>query len=145
MLNVKVHDNIIKKKKKDWIGIDCLEGLPGKSFILCLNSRLPKRKYFRQIKPKWRLLVITHTSYCGKQQSKKKNTFMPTVKHGEWEVMIWICFAAMTSWHLLLIELSMNLQSNVGPSVWQIKLTQNWVMQLNNDHQHTKKTYNQMP
>jgi len=60
---------------------------------------------------------------------------IPTVKHGGGGLMIWACSAATGPGHLAVIESTMNssvyqsiLESNVRPSVWQLKLGWNWVI-----------------
>ncbi|MEE6519334.1 hypothetical protein FKM82_031075 [Ascaphus truei] len=73
---------------------------------------------------------------------------IPTVKHGGEVVMIWACFAATGHGNLAVIESTMHssvyqsiLESNVRPSVEQLKLGQNCVMQQDQAHQ---QIYNKM-
>lgn len=62
-------------------------------------------------------------------------------------VMVGACFAAMETGHFDSIELPMNssayqsiLESTARPSVWQLKLGWNWVMQEGNDPHHTNRS-----
>jgi len=71
----------------------------------------------------------------------------PTVKHGGGGLMIWPCSAATGPGHFVVIESTMNssvyqsiLESNVSPSVWQLKLESKWFMQQDNDPKHSSKS-----
>ncbi len=76
-----------------------------------------------------------------------KKNIIPTVKHGGGSVMVWGCFAASGPGHLAIIDGTMNsalyqkiMKENVQPSVCDLKLKLNWVMQQDNDLKNTSKT-----
>ncbi|MEE6515924.1 hypothetical protein FKM82_025084 [Ascaphus truei] len=88
-----------------------------------------------QTGPKWRCLAIMRSTMFGENQTQHIS-LIPTVKHGSGGVMIWACFAATGPGNLAVIESTMNssvyqsiLESNVRPSVRQLKLGRNWVIQ----------------
>ena len=67
---------------------------------------------------------------------------IPAVKHGDEELIFWACFTATEPEHLAGIECTMNssvyqsnLESNVRPSFWQLKLDGNLLMQQDSDQQ----------
>uniref|UniRef100_A0A8C5Q5S0 Transposase n=1 Tax=Leptobrachium leishanense TaxID=445787 RepID=A0A8C5Q5S0_9ANUR len=71
----------------------------------------------------------------------------PTVKHGGGSIMVWGCFAASGPGRIVVIDGKINsrvyqdiLQENVRPSVCQLKLRRGWVMQQENDPEHTSNS-----
>lgn len=72
---------------------------------------------------------------------------IPTVKHGGGSIMVWACFAASGPGQITVIDGKMNsklyqdiLQENIRPSVRQLQLKREWVMQQDNDSKHTSKS-----
>ncbi|KAK3509142.1 hypothetical protein QTP70_020254, partial [Hemibagrus guttatus] len=77
----------------------------------------------------------------------QKKNIIPTVKYGGGSVMVWGCFAASGPGRLAVINGTMNsavyqkiLKENVRPSVCDLKLKCNWVLQLDNVPKHTSKS-----
>ncbi|KAG2458113.1 TCB1 transposase, partial [Polypterus senegalus] len=84
---------------------------------------------------------------------RKENTafqhknLIPSVKHGGGSIMVWACCAASGPGRLAFIDGTMNselyqriLKENVRTSVHELNLKRRWVMQQDNDPQHTSRS-----
>lgn len=88
------------------------------------------------MRPKWRCLM--HSAMFNKNTAHEHKHLTPAVNHGGGEVIIWVLqpqdFGSLQSLSQLWISLYTKVfKSNMTPSVWQLKLCSNWVMQKEND------------
>ena len=74
---------------------------------------------------------------------------MPTVKHGDGNIMIWGCFASIRTGRLEIIEEKVNskiyrqiLTKNLLDSKKDLKLKSGWLFQQDNNPKHTEATNN---
>ncbi|KAJ4931486.1 hypothetical protein JOQ06_025781 [Pogonophryne albipinna] len=74
-----------------------------------------------------------------------KNT-IPTVKHGDGNIMLWGCFSAKGPGRLIRVKERMNgamyreiLSDNLLPSARALKMKRGWVFQHDNDPKHTAR------
>lgn len=96
-----------------------------------------------QMRPKWRCLAIKYNTTLVKTTNTSHQ--MSHMLMEGWR--FWACLVATGTGHLTVIESGMSssvsksiLESNVGTSVRQLKLGQEWVMQQDNDPKHTSKS-----
>ncbi|XDV44771.1 hypothetical protein PO909_013011 [Leuciscus waleckii] len=80
-----------------------------------------------------------------KDEYNPKNT-IPTVKHGDGNIILWACFSAKGTGRLHRIEGRMDgamyreiLANNLLPSVRALKMGRGWVFQHDNDPKHTAR------
>ncbi|KAK3522302.1 hypothetical protein QTP86_001995 [Hemibagrus guttatus] len=90
---------------------------------------------------------VSHYVWHKSNTAFQKKNITPTVKYGGGSVMVWGCSAASGPGRLAVINGTMNsavyqkiLKENVRPSVCDLKLKQTWVLQQDNDPQHTSKS-----
>ncbi len=160
-IKVSVHDSTIRKR----LGKNDIHGrLPMQNPLLTkkyIKARLTFAKKISWLSPrllgKYSWTDETKVELFGRCVSRyiwhKTNTafhkknIIPTVKHCGGSVMVWGCFAASGPGWLAIIDGTMYsalyqkiLKENVQPSVCDLKLKRNWVMQQDNYPKHTSKS-----
>ena len=124
VLNVKVHDSTIRKRLNKYglfgrVGGESLFSLKSLQSCIWTNHKTSGTMSFGQTRPKWRCLVIMHSSTSGENQTCHTNC------QARW----WRADDLGLFWDLGTLQSTMNssvyqsiLESNVRPSVWQLKL-----------------------
>ncbi|KAK3563027.1 hypothetical protein QTP86_013350 [Hemibagrus guttatus] len=160
-VKVSVHDSTIRKR----LGKNGLHGrVPRRKPLLSkknIKARLSfARKHLDDPQDFWENTLwteerniepfgrsVSHYVWCKSNTAFQEKNIIPTVKYGGGSVMVWGCFAASRPGRLAVINGTMNsadyqkiLKENVRPSVCDLKLKRTWVLQQDNDPQHTSKS-----
>lgn len=124
---------VLTHKKKGLRNWDTwLHSLSSQSFTWTKHQKTSGSLTFRRMILKWRCLGLTHNTTFG--------------EHTSCPAWWWRGTGMGLFGHLGVTELTVNasvywsiLESNLRPSVWQLKLGPNSVMQQDNDPQHSSK------